>query len=459
MNWPPSVMNLIIDGIKTHVRKGRGASLTTHPVVFSVDHWILRFRVNNLSRRFQPKVRWSWCARRLSGFMMRWIETQRSPRRRRLRWLIAFGVWTFVGWSFGAQSYLSNLRAGRRIPLFDQLSWYLLFCYKWFVVSPLIFEQARRWPLERGKILRHLPIHLGLIIGFHFVSTPLVTALHYWLGFPPLGGNYANLTGYVIGEIWHPYTLLLSFFFYWVVLIVGWSLDYQRKFREGEMKAAVLAAQLAAAQLQALKMQLQPHFLFNTLNSISALLHQDIEAADQMVARLGNFLRLTLENGGTQLTTLKQELEFLRLYLDIERVRFKDRLQVKLEIENGGPALLNARLPNLILQPLVENAIRHGIAKQYAPGLISVEALIRAGRLQIKIADNGPGLAGRNGAGSAFKEGVGLSNTRARLDQLYGDAYLLAFDNGKPHGLVVTLEVPLAYQTEEANGENERVID
>ncbi|HKQ72345.1 MAG TPA: histidine kinase [Blastocatellia bacterium] len=405
-------------------------------------------------------------------------ETFTSPNRRWVRRLVSFGIWTFVGCSFGLQGYLTGLRLGRRPPLLSPLFWYLLFSYKWFIVSPLIFAQARRWPLEREKILRHLPIHLGLIIGFHFVSTPLLTAFHYWLRVPPLGGTYANLTGYIIGEIWHPYTILLNFFFYWVALIVGWSLDYQRKFQEGEIKAAVLAAQLAEGRLQALKMQLQPHFLFNTLNSISALLHQDVDAADKMVARLGNFLRLTLENGGGQLTTLRQELEFLRLYLDIERVRFKDRLQVKLEIENDGPALLNARLPNLILQPLVENAIRHGIAKQYAPVQISVSALIRDGRLQVGIADNGPGITAPNGAApnsaapnsaapngaapnaaaTGFKEGVGLSNTRARLEQLYGGAHLLAFKNNEPQGLIVTLEVPLVYQTEDSSDENERAV-
>jgi hypothetical protein len=394
----------------------------------------------------------------LPDFMMSTTETFTSPRRRWTRRLIALGIWTFVGCSFGLQGYLQGLRLGKRLPLLSPLTWYLLLSYKLFLVSPLIFAEARRWPLERGKILRHLPIHLGLIIGFHFVSTPLITALHYWLGVPPLGGTYANLADYVVGEIWHPYTILLNFFFYWVTLIVGWGLDYQRRFREGEMKAAVLAAQLAEAQLQALKMQLQPHFLFNTLNSISALLHQDVEAADKMVARLGAFLRLTLENSGAQLTTLRQELEFLRLYLDIERVRFKDRLRVGIEMENDGPALLNARLPNLILQPLVENAIRHGIAKQYAPGQINVRAGARDGRLQIRIADNGPGIAARNGAAPSFKEGVGLSNTRARLEQLYGDAYLLAFKNDEPRGLIVTLEIPLAYQTEDSCDENERAF-
>src|SRR5262245_40545098 len=120
--------------------------------------------------------------------MMSTIEKPTSPRQRRIRWLIAFGIWTFVGCSFGLQTYLSGLRLGRRFPLLSPLSWYLLFSYKWYVVSPLIFAQARRWPLERGRILRRLPIHLGSIVGFHFVSTPFITAIHYGLGVPPLGG-------------------------------------------------------------------------------------------------------------------------------------------------------------------------------------------------------------------------------------------------------------------------------
>lgn len=372
---------------------------------------------------------------------MRNAELLIVPARRWQRWLIAFGIWTFVGCSYALQLYATAWRLGRPRSLLGPLSWYLLFYYKWFAFSPLIFAQARRWPLERGNVLRHLLIHLSFITGFHLISTPIVTTLHWGLGVPLLE-PHTSLSAYIKAELTHPVTLLLSFFVYWVVLIVGWGLDYQQKFRAGETKAAVLAAQLADAQLQALKMQLQPHFLFNTLNSISALLHQDVEAADRMVARLGNFLRLTLDNAGAQLTTLKQELEFLRLYLDIEQVRFQDRLQVEWET---APDSLNALIPHLILQPLVENAVRHGIAKQYAQGKIKVSTQIQDGHLQIQIADNGPGLPAHN----EFKEGVGVNNTRARLAQFYGDQYTLAFKNRAPHGLLVVLEIPLADETKE----------
>src|SRR5262249_29158966 len=162
---------------------------------------------------------------------------------------------------------------------------------------------------------------------------------------------------------------------------------------------------LAQAQLSALKMQVHPHFLFNTLHSISALLHCDVEAADRMVARLGDFLRLTLDHSGDQEVTLEQELEFLRCYLDIELTRFQDRLTVNLDIE---PATLEAQTPNLILQPIVENAIRHGIATRIEPGRIEISSARRGGRLRIEVRDDGPGFAS-NSNGAGFREGIGLS--------------------------------------------------
>ncbi|HZH31097.1 MAG TPA: histidine kinase, partial [Pyrinomonadaceae bacterium] len=207
-------------------------------------------------------------------------------------------------------------------------------------------------------------------------------------------------------------------------------------------------------QLRALKMQLHPHFLFNTLNSISALLHRDAEAADQMVARLGDFLRLTLENSGDQEVTLEQEIAFLRCYLEIETIRH-DRLSVETEIE---PQTLDALVPNLILQPLVENAIRHGISRQSAPGRLSIRAARRGGRLRLQVEDNGPGLAlvGEADALAAPDDllartlagGVGLANTRARLEHLYGAGGRLDLALATPRGMIVTLEIP--FQVEAA---------
>jgi LytS/YehU family sensor histidine kinase len=237
---------------------------------------------------------------------------------------------------------------------------------------------------------------------------------------------------------------------YWLILLINYAVDYYRRYREGEIRASQLEALLAQAQLQALKMQLQPHFLFNTLNSISALLHKNVQAADTMIARLGDFLRLTLENAGRQDVSLREELEFLRCYLAIETIRFQDRLAVQIEAE---PETLDARLPNLILQPIVENAIRHGIAPRSGRGRIAVSAKKQDGVLQVEVTDNGPGLASGGSSGSLLREGLGLANTQARLQQLYGRSHRLDMENALGGGLTVILEIP--FKTE-PNGKKER---
>jgi len=192
--------------------------------------------------------------------------------------------------------------------------------------------------------------------------------------------------------------------------------------------------------LQALKIQIHPHFLFNTLNSIAALLHKDVEAADQMIARLGDFLRLTLKSSDAQIVDFEQELEFLKCYLDIEHIRFQDRLTVEMDID---PDALTAMVPNLILQPIVENAVRHGVARQTAPGHIIIRARCQGDRLIMTVEDNGPGLkANSNGSG------IGLRNTRARLEQFYGTDFSFDIANSAQHGASVTLDVPAIVQLE-----------
>jgi LytS/YehU family sensor histidine kinase len=179
--------------------------------------------------------------------------------------------------------------------------------------------------------------------------------------------------------------------------------------------------------------------LFNTLNSISALLDEDVDSADQMLARLGDLLRLTLENSGAQQVTLQEELEFLRCYLEIEHVRFHDRLTVNMHIE---PETLEARVPNLILQPIVENAVRHGIVSRIAPGEIEIRASRTGDILQLQVKDNGPGLHGGEATSGRIKEGLGLTNTRARLQQMYGTAHRFDMADVPEGGLQVTLEMP-----------------
>lgn len=212
--------------------------------------------------------------------------------------------------------------------------------------------------------------------------------------------------------------------------LAGWAMV-----RERELAATRLAEQLAQANLQMLKMQLHPHFLFNTLNAISSLMHADADAADRMISRLSDLLRMALEKDDRPRARLKSELDFLRRYLDLEQIRFRDRLEVTIDV---APECASALVPRLILQPLVENAIRHGIAMRSAAGRLSIRAERRGDRMILDVADDGPGLP----AGREPHLGVGLANTLARLEQLYGDDATLELVNAEEGGLIVHLELP-----------------
>jgi len=204
-----------------------------------------------------------------------------------------------------------------------------------------------------------------------------------------------------------------SFFTYMVVVGAYYAFDYYQKYRERDLRALELEGRLTQAELQNLKMQLHPHFLFNTLNTISVLMTKDTKAANSVLVRLSDLLRMALDNVSTHEVTLKEELDFLARYLEIEQTRFEDRLTVRMRIE---PGVLAARVPNLILQPLVENAIRHGVAPLLTPGTIEISARRENGNLRLEVRDNGSGLPNSN---QHVREGVGLSNTRARLVQVY----------------------------------------
>jgi LytS/YehU family sensor histidine kinase len=224
---------------------------------------------------------------------------------------------------------------------------------------------------------------------------------------------------------------------YWAIVGACHAVTYYRESQERALTASRLDTQLAEAQLQALQRQLHPHFLFNTLNAISALMHRDVEAADQMLSRLSDLLRMALDQRTQQEIPLKDELEFLQKYLEIEQARFGDRLSVDYAVD---PETLDAQVPNLILQPLVENSIRHAVAVRIEPGQIGVRARREGDRLELSVRDNGPGMP--PGRLAAPARGVGLSNTRSRLERLYGAAQHLTFSEPPGGGLVVTVSLP-----------------
>ncbi|MGH9935785.1 MAG: sensor histidine kinase, partial [Blastocatellia bacterium] len=208
-----------------------------------------------------------------------------------------------------------------------------------------------------------------------------------------------------------------------------------------ELKAAQLEASLTQAQLDALRMQIHPHFLFNTLNTVSVLMRNDAEAANRVLVRLSELLRLTLDKAGRHQAPLQEELEFLDLYLEIERTRFQDRLSVRTDID---PATLDALAPTLILQPLVENAIRHGIAPYVKQGLIEIRARRQGRQLELQVRDSGPGLS--NFRRTATAQGIGLANTRSRLEQLYRGEHQFTLDDATGGGLLVTIRLPFCSQ-------------
>jgi LytS/YehU family sensor histidine kinase len=228
---------------------------------------------------------------------------------------------------------------------------------------------------------------------------------------------------------------------YWFILILRHAFDYYHSYRKGELKASQLRTQLVQSQLEALKMQVHPHFLFNTLHSISALLSKDTDGARKMITRLGDFLRLTLENSGSMEVTLQQEIEFLNGYLEIERIRFQDRLTTEIKID---PEVLDVRVPNLILQPIVENAMRHAVGSSHA-GHVEIFAFPRNGALHIEVNDNGPGLSVDHAGETRRGKGLGLANTRARLVGLYGTDASFEMTNRPSGGLTVSIEIPRRY--------------
>jgi LytS/YehU family sensor histidine kinase len=232
---------------------------------------------------------------------------------------------------------------------------------------------------------------------------------------------------------------------YWVIVSVCHAFDYYRKFHERELRASELEKRLAQAKLQALQSQMNPHFLFNTLHTISALMHKDVEAADHMVMKLSELLRLALDNTEVHEVSLSQELDFLKRYLEIEQTRFRDRLKVEMQI---APETLRARVPNLVLQPLVENAIRHGIERHARPGRIVLRAERRNGALELEVQDNGNGLP----PGGLAREGIGLSNTRSRLETLYGSNHQFELRNVESGGLLARVVIPLHETSQEGGG-------
>lgn len=353
-----------------------------------------------------------------------------------VKWLVVWAVWTIVGFYFTSQSVLQSQISGNPTSFWRVLSWQLFSGYVWFALSPLILWLGRRFPFETGKWKTSLPIHLVASILIAFFQLAIDAFVLPKLGY---------LNRYLSESFWENYRVFVlvnlhfSVSIYWGVLGIYQAIRYYRKYRERELQTSQLEARLAMTRLQVLKMQLHPHFLFNTLNAISELVYKDPDSAERMIGDLSDLLRMSFQNLEVQEVSLKQELEFLRKYLEIEQMRFHDRLHVEMKI---APETLDAQVPNMILQPLVENAIRHGLAPRSEGGKIEIGALRSNGHLEISVSDDGVGVP--FGDVENLPEGVGLSNTRRRLKHLYGERHQFALRSAgqAKNGLQVNLTIP-----------------
>jgi len=367
-----------------------------------------------------------------------------QPDRRRTplpRFALIFVVWLvpalLSAFDNYMQSRLNNQPPDWRWMLFAGVDWLL-----YAVLTPAVFRMSRRFPLQReglaGRIALHIACALGLCMAWATLGQFLRLAI-----FPP----QADLTAMKFWralEGWIFTTLPFGTGVYFALLGIEHALAYMAQARERESQAVRLTAQLAEARLGALRMQLNPHFLFNSLNAITVLVRdQNTAAASRMLELLSDVLRQVLHAEGSHETPLSTELDFLERYLAIEQVRFSDRLRPRIEVD---PAIRRAAVPQFILQPLVENALRHGIARRADAGLVEVAAYRTADTLVLTVRDDGPGLA----PSGATAIGVGLANTRARLEALYGERAGLEIANAPGGGAVVTIRLP--YHEAEGDG-------
>lgn len=357
------------------------------------------------------------------------------PRWRSSRWPVAL-LWVLALWFvFGAistlQYYLLALDTAQQITFRASLVGGMLPWLVYAAATPLIFAASRRWPLDQSPRLGHLARHLSAMAAIGLAHQMA------WISCM-LMANDAFSLDYLVTK-WPtlaPRLLNTEILAYWGTLGLAHAMRYRERLHDSALAQAQLHARLAQAQLDALKMQLHPHFLFNTLNAIAVLVKkQETVAATRMIGGLADLLRMALRNQGAQTVPLDEELAFVDSYLEIERVRFGPRLRVR---RNVAPEALSALVPNLILQPLVENAIKHGLEPKPEGGCLELVAVREGDGLRIEVRDDGAGL----GAGSAAGSGIGLANVRERLERLYGPARARMRILPETTGVCVVLELP-----------------
>jgi len=363
------------------------------------------------------------------------------------RWVKCWLAWTAAGLFYISQDSITRLARNESIPWRSVFLGWMAAMYICAAFTPPILWLGRRWALDAGNRWQRIGFHFAASVVFALVSTALEVPLLAAVGMlPPLRPPMSFAAGF---RILLPYDLHGGIIRYRAVVglqaLFRSNREARRREREAlelKVQSSQLAEQLTASQLSALKMQMHPHFLFNTLSAIMVLVRQQKrQEAETMLSRLSDLLRHTLDDVETQEVPLWRELDFLRLYLAIEQVRFEDRLRVRID---AGPEVTDALVPHMVLQPIVENAVRHGLGQSEEPVLIHVRVSKVNGQLALTVEDDGPGCPD-----PVFREkGIGLTNTKNRLHRLYGERATFSAENRVPRGVQVTMVLP--YRAERA---------
>ena len=354
-------------------------------------------------------------------------DTPGGGRPSRKAWWAVVGiVWTALAVLSISQSAVSRAYRGAPIRWGSLITVRLADWYTCALFIPAFVWLARRYPFDRATWRRTVAVSVAASTLAVLAKYTVFSPLERWLS-PDANGTLPGLLAA------NAITELMLFL---AVIAVIHGVEFYHRYREREAAALQLQARLSEAQLEALRAQLHPHFLFNTLNAIATLMHRNAAAADLMLTRLAELLRAALHYHPADEVPLREELALLSRYLEIMKVRYGERLTVRYDVP---PQLEDALVPSFFLQPLVENALQHGIARQPGPGYVDVRVTSENGRLSLTITDNGPGVIGAR----TDRQGVGLSNTRRRLEQLYGPAQRLALVSLPDRGTRVTVELPL----------------
>lgn len=356
-------------------------------------------------------------------------------------WFIGFVLWTVLAFLSAAGYHVYSASMGTPVSWAQLLAWNITISFIWSLVTPIVYELSRRYTFDRSSWKRSLAIHLAASVILTVICAVALVLLN-----PLVTWTKETSVPFLPHVVSRTFMDLQR---YWYVLLITQAIAYYGKYQERQLFSSQLEAQLARAQLEVLKIQLEPHFLFNTLNSIAALARNDGPAAEHMTLQLADLLRMSLDGVGVHEVPLHQELTFLQKYIDIQQVRFHDRLRVETDIDLRT---LDTLVPNLILQPLVENAIRHGISPRRAPGLIRISTWRDHDDVWMEIRDDGVGFA--RGRGQRPPEGVGLRNTRGRLQQLYNEDHAMVLEDAPGGGCTVKIRVPYRTTNEEVTNTN-----